>query len=45
MHGSENGWERRKGDYVGTVRALLERGAKVPERTDGTAEVRAALAK
>jgi hypothetical protein len=28
--GSGNGWNRDSGDYVGTVKALLEAGAVVP---------------
>jgi hypothetical protein len=34
LHGSENGWHRHKGDYVGTVEALLDAGAKAPKVTD-----------
>jgi hypothetical protein len=30
LFGSRNGWHRDTGDYVGTVRALLEAGAVVP---------------
>lgn len=30
IYGSGNGWNRETGDYVGTVRALLEAGATVP---------------
>ncbi len=34
LHGSENGWHRDSGDYVATVQALLEAGAKAPEVTE-----------
>ncbi|HEY6251949.1 MAG TPA: ankyrin repeat domain-containing protein [Candidatus Angelobacter sp.] len=34
LHGSENGWHRDTGDYVATVRALLDAGTKAPEVTD-----------
>ena len=30
VYGSGNGWHRDTGDYVGTIRALLEAGAVVP---------------
>jgi hypothetical protein len=30
VYGSGNGWHRDTGDYVGTVRALLEAGATLP---------------
>ena len=34
LHGSMNGWHRDTGDYVATVEALLEAGAKAPAVTD-----------
>jgi ankyrin repeat protein len=34
IFGSGNGWNREKGDYVGTVEALLEAGAKVPPEAE-----------
>jgi ankyrin repeat protein len=34
LHGSENGWHRSTGDYVATVEALLDAGAKAPKLTD-----------
>jgi ankyrin repeat protein len=34
LHGSMNGWHRDTGDYVATVEALLEAGAKAPEVTE-----------
>jgi len=43
MHGSENGWHRETGNYPEVVRALLSAGARIPARTDGTAEVKAVL--
>ena len=43
VHGSENGWYCRTGDYAGTVTALLEAGAKLPDKAEGTEAVRALL--
>jgi ankyrin repeat protein len=43
IHGSENGWHRAKGDYAGTVQALLDAGAALPERLGGTEPVQAVL--
>jgi ankyrin repeat protein len=34
LHGSENGWHRETGDYVATVEALLDAGAKAPKVTE-----------
>lgn len=34
LHGSMNGWHRDTGDYVATVEALLDAGAKAPRVTD-----------
>ena len=34
LHGSENGWHRDTGDYVATVEALLDAGAKAPRVTE-----------
>jgi Ankyrin repeats (3 copies) len=34
VFGSGNGWHRETGDYVGTVRALLEAGATVPPHAE-----------
>lgn len=42
LHGSENGWRCKTGDYVGSVELLLSAGAKAPEITPelpGTAAV------
>jgi hypothetical protein len=33
LHGSENSWHRDTGDYVATVEALLDAGAKAPKVT------------
>jgi ankyrin repeat protein len=33
LHGSENGWHRDSGDYVATVEALMDSGAKAPKVT------------
>ena len=43
IHGSENSWHPEKGDYAATVRVLLEAGAKLPGKLDGSEAVRAAL--
>lgn len=43
IHGSENGWFCKTGDYPGTVAALLTAGAKPPEKTGGTDAVKAVL--
>ena len=37
LHGSENGWHRETGDYVATVEALLDAGAKAPKVTGAEA--------
>ncbi len=34
LHGSVNGWHRETGDYVATVEALLDAGAKAPTVTE-----------
>ena len=34
IFGSGNGWRRDTGDYVGTIRALLDAGAKIPEHAE-----------
>lgn len=34
LHGSENGWHRDTGNYVATVEALLDAGARAPKLTD-----------
>jgi hypothetical protein len=34
VYGSGNGWHRETGDYVGTVRALLDAGASVPPHAE-----------
>lgn len=39
-YGSEHGWHRRTGDFPATVELLLAAGARTPDRTFGTAEVR-----
>jgi hypothetical protein len=43
IHGSENGWHVQTGDYAGTVEALIEAGARLPERMGGTEAVREVL--
>jgi ankyrin repeat protein len=44
MHGSQNGWHRDTGNYPEVVRALLSAGAKLPDRTDGSDEVKGVIA-
>ena len=39
-YGSEHGWYRRTGDYVGVVEALLAAGSKVFETARGTEAVK-----
>ncbi|MGH9629592.1 MAG: ankyrin repeat domain-containing protein [Bryobacteraceae bacterium] len=43
IHGSENGWHRKTGDYASTVGALLDAGASRPEKVEGTEAVKAVL--
>jgi hypothetical protein len=43
IHGSENGWHSSTGNYAGTVEALLEAGAKLPRKLDGTEAVKEVL--
>lgn len=45
MHGSENGWHRKTGNYVETVEALLAAGVKPPDKLSGTPEVQHAIRK
>ena len=42
-HGSEHGWFRETGNYVGAVETLVKAGAALPEEVKGTAAVRAVL--
>jgi ankyrin repeat protein len=43
MHGSEGGWHRQSGDFVGTVEALIAAGATLPKRSGGSEAVREVL--
>lgn len=43
IHGSENGWYARTGDYAATVALLLSAGATPPAAISGTEAVQAAL--
>jgi ankyrin repeat protein len=43
IHGSEHGWHSKSGNYVGTVVALLNAGAKIPDVAGGTDPVREVL--
>ena len=45
VHGSEEGWNARTGDYGATVAALLEAGARPPDQIAGSAPVREVLAR
>jgi ankyrin repeat protein len=38
IHGSENGWHCRTGDYAATVDTLLKVGAKIPAKNTGGTE-------
>jgi len=43
IHGSENGWHRDRGDYGSTVEALIQAGAKVPAKIEGSTPVKEVL--
>ena len=43
VHGSQNGWDKKNGDYVATLTALLDAGAPLPKQIGGTEAVQAAL--
>jgi hypothetical protein len=43
IHGSENGWYCKTGDYAATVETLLKAGAKIPEKDGGTEAVQEVL--
>jgi ankyrin repeat protein len=43
IHGSENGWHRETGEYAATIEALIQAGAKIPERRGGNDAVRSVL--
>jgi ankyrin repeat protein len=43
IHGSENGWHRQTGDYGATVEALIRAGAKLPQKAEGTEQVKEVL--
>jgi ankyrin repeat protein len=43
IHGSENGWNCKKGNYAAVVEALLNAGAQPPEEAVGTEAVREVL--
>ena len=44
IHGSENGWDCRAGDYPATVELLIKAGAKLSEKhTGGTEAVKEVL--
>jgi ankyrin repeat protein/predicted CoA-binding protein len=44
IHGSEHGWHCKTGNYPATVEALLQAGARRPEKVQGTDAVKAVLA-
>jgi ankyrin repeat protein len=41
MHGSENGWHKRDGDYAEVARLLIKSGAIIPDKISGTPEIKA----
>lgn len=41
IHGSENGWDRQRGDYAATVEALVDAGVNLPEKAEGSEAVKA----
>lgn len=43
IHGSANGWYRKTGNYAATAEALLEAGAKPPDKLGGADPVREVL--
>jgi hypothetical protein len=43
IHGSEHGWHCRTGNYAATVETLLEAGATLPEKVNGTPAVQEVL--
>lgn len=43
IHGSEHGWYCQTGNYPATVGALLEAGARLPDKAGGTETVREVL--
>lgn len=43
IHGSEHGWYSRTGNYAATVEALIDAGAKLPEKVAGTTDVQEVL--
>jgi hypothetical protein len=43
IYGSEYGWRCKTGNYAGTVEALLQAGAKAPEKVGGTEAVKEVL--
>jgi hypothetical protein len=45
IYGSTEGWYCRTGNYVGTVEALLQAGAKLPQKVGGTDPVKEVLRK
>ncbi len=42
-NGSEDGWYRQTGDYPATVEALIQAGAKLPKKIEGSDAVREVL--
>lgn len=43
IYGSEHGWYCKSGDYAGTVEALIDAGATLPDSIRGSAAVQAVL--
>jgi ankyrin repeat protein len=45
MHGSENGWFCREGNYPEVARLLIDAGAKIPAEISGTKQIREAISR
>jgi ankyrin repeat protein len=43
IYGSENGWNQEKGDYAAAIEVLIEAGAKLPEKLEGSPAAKEAL--
>lgn len=43
MHGSQNSWHRKQGNYPEVARLLLKAGAVVPRQISGSDEIKAAI--
>jgi ankyrin repeat protein len=43
MHGCENGWFCKEGDYPAVARLLVKAGATIPHKVSGTSEIQEAI--